>query len=254
MRHIAVLPTSASSGQHTAQPGNISTTRSSVVARKNPTVSVMLPKQSNATVVISPGISASGKSDSLLKKPSTAAEARSTSVSLIRVSNAQNLASKVFVLNTSGSQKQPVKFVSTSQARLPASSVITSRPASSTTVVIIRSSTSSSSSSPANVITKLTSSASTFVKSSSGSVVMSVKKILSTVPLTTKAVGGFVPIQPKLSPVVKLPPFRRMGSQGNGVAVVRQRINTVLHDKLKTLTTNADQTGHVKRSLIFITI
>jgi len=245
-----------SRSQHAAQRGDSSVDGPPTVAGKSPTVL--------------------RKTSVLLKRPSDVLVAKSATVSLARPTST---ASRVVVINTSvvTGKSQPAITISSSPAvksacsrgtsektGLLATSVSSSssKLATSNTVVIIRSASSASSSS--NTDTKSTPAAPTLVKNSSGSVVMSVKKL----PL--KYEQRLLPARPMLTPMIRLPPLRHTSQQNTAVPVVQDKSKIasyhgnasavssektgvlLLQDRWKTSNTTY-QAGHT-RSVAVITL
>ena len=186
-----------------------------------------------------------GKMPTPLGKPSPSVlKLGSPGVSLVKDSTWST--SKLVVLKTTAGDKtqqlQPAKPDASSPGLLATGSSISSRPAaaaaSSAAVVVIRSTSSST------LWTNTTPASPAAVSLLRGGVVMSVKKLAPfTVPLPVKAPAppalagrmGYVPIQPRLAPYVKLPTMTTMlhhtrHRQGSAVAMVSAHAGAMLQD------------------------
>jgi len=245
--------------------------RSPVVVGRTPTVSVTRPvSTASRLVVINTNNTAAVKahtsqtqtvsSNTVMKSALSHSGAAAERVNLL-AGNSSAAAERVNLLagNSSAAAERVNLLAGNSSAGAERVNLLagnsSSKTATSATVVIIRSSSSSSSlNTPA---------AATLVKNSSGSVVMSVKKVSSVLPLTYRP--GVPPAQAKLAqtklsqaklaPVIKVPPFRHTTAQGSAVAVVSQKMgSTLLHDGWKLSTTNTSyQAPHTKRFVASVT-
>jgi len=238
----------------------------SVMTKRKPPVSrlIMLPtiniqndaeSSGSGTVKKSPVVvrkppAVLGKTSVLLEKPHAVVVTRSPTVSLARP---VSTASRVVVINTSSAAVTKTQPTQTTGSNSAVKSVITQATSEKTgllatitatsnsgssrpTVVIIRSSASSSSSS--NTDTKSTPAAGTVLKKSSGSVLMSMKKVVPVTYAIMKHESSATSTQRKLAPLIKFPPYKRGSHEGSNVAVLPEKTSSMLQDGWKPPTTN----------------